>query len=109
MTPLLGDQAELREQLERARAALKAKPQDKVFLVLQQMPALVERLERVQLYQTEIRDLRERLVAEVAKLQKLIWDEMRDHPDQTHHGGPIRKSAMEIDRVLAKISELVGP
>lgn len=109
MTPLLGDQAELRAQLERARAALRAKPHEKVSLVLEQMPALVQRLERVQLYQTEIRDLREKLVAEVSKLQRLIWDAMRENPDQPHNGGPIRKAAAEIDRVLAKIADLVGP
>lgn len=109
MTPLLGDHAELRAQLERARAALKARPHEKVSLVLEQMPALVERLERVQLYQTEIRDLREQLVADVAKLQRLIWEGMRVDPDATHNGAEIRNAAREIDRVLARISELVGP
>lgn len=109
MTPTLGEQAELREQLERARQALRAKPQEKVLLVLQQMPALVERLERVQLYQTELGALRHELASDVAKLQQLVWDGMSRHPEATYRAAGIRKAAKEIDRVLAKISELVGP
>lgn len=109
MTPTLGEQAELREQLERARQALRAKPQEKVLLVLQQMPALVARLERVQLYQTELGDLRTELAADVAKLQELVWDGMRLHPEATYRAAEIRKAAKEIDRVLKRISDLVGP
>ena len=109
MSPTLGEQQDLREQLERARAALRAKPHEKVSLVLEQMPALVKRLERVQLYQTEIADLRRQLIDDVAKLQRLIWDAMKHNPDATFRGAQIRKAANEIERVLARIAELVGP
>lgn len=109
MTPLLGDQAELRAQLERARAALKARPHEKVSLVLEQMPALVDRLERVQLYQTEIRDLSEKLTNTGAKLQRLIWDGMKVNPDVTFNGAGIRKLLRELEDVLAQIARLLGP
>lgn len=109
MTPTLGDQAELRAQLERAREAMRAPPHAKVSLMLAEMPGLVERLSRVDLYQTELGDLRRELIGRVSKLQGLIREEMRKHPGVAYGNALIAKEASGIDHVLSRIAEFVGP
>jgi hypothetical protein len=109
MTPTFGEQAQLKAQLERAREAMRAPAYQKVSLVLAEMPGLVDRLERVDLYQTEIRDLRKELVERVLDFQNLVRDEMRKHPGTTYANAHIARAANAIDHVLSRIAEFVGP
>lgn len=109
MTPTIGEQAELRQQLERAREALRAPPHQKVSLVLGEFHGLIDRLERVTLYQTELNDIRHELIGRVARFQDLVRDVMRKNPDHTFDNARVVKAAREIDYLLSRIAEFVGP
>ena len=99
----------LREHLEQGKAALRAGLNDRVHEALTVLPLLVADLERVALYQTELRDIREELVRLVGEFRRLVWDQMRTDPSATHSGAAIAKAARDIDRLLGRISELLGP
>lgn len=100
---------ELRKHLEQGRAALHAEPHERVHMALTVLPLLVADLDRVSLYQTELRDVRTELTQLVGDFRRLVWDQMRVNPDATHNGAAIAKAAREIDHLLGRISELLGP
>lgn len=105
MTP----DSELRAHLEQGKAALRASPRDRVHEALTVLPLLVADLDRVALYQTELRDVRTELTRLVGEFRRIVWDQMRTDPDATHNGAAIQKAARDIDRLLGRISELLGP
>lgn len=100
---------ELRRCVEEGQAALRVRPAERVAEALVVLPRLVACLERVHLYQTEIADVRVQLVGAVDAFRQLVWDVQRMHPEVTYKGAEVKKAAQEIDRLLTRISELLGP
>jgi len=100
---------ELRAHLEQGRAALSAPSHERVHAALTVLPLLVADLDRVALYQTELKDVRAELTRLVGDFRRIVWDQMRVDPDATHSGAAVQKAAREIDRLLGRISELLGP
>ena len=101
--------ADLRRHLEQGKAALKAPARERVHMALTVLPLLVADLDRVAMYQTELRDVRADLTRLVGDFRRLVWDQMRTDPSATHGGAAIQKAAREIDHLLGRISELLGP
>lgn len=99
----------LRKHLEQGRAALDAEPHERVHMALTVLPLLVADLDRVAMYQAELRDVRKELTRLVGDFRRIVWDQMRTDPCATHNGAAIQKAAREIDRLLGRISELLGP
>lgn len=100
---------ELRRNLEQGQAALRAGPKDRVSEALVILPKLVADLDRVCLYQTEVQDVQRELAQRVGEFRRLAWDVQRMHPEVTYKGGEVQKAAQEIDRLLTRITELLGP
>lgn len=101
--------ADLRKHLQQGQAALSAEPHERVHAALAVLPLLVADLDRVCLYQVELRDVRAELTRLVGEFRTVVWDQMRANPDATHNGAAIQKAAREIDHLLGRISELLGP
>ncbi|PJK00833.1 hypothetical protein CO641_02355 [Lysobacteraceae bacterium NML91-0213] len=100
---------ELRRSVEQGKAALRASPKDRVAEALVILPKLVANLDRVCLYQTEIADVRAELTSRVDAFRRLAWEVQRMHPEVTYKGAEVQKAAQEIDRLLTRITELLGP
>lgn len=100
---------ELRRNVEQGRAALRAGPKDRVAEALVILPKLVADLDRVCLYQTEIADVRAELTRQVDAFRQLAWNVQRMHPEVTYKGAEVQRAAKEIDRLLSRITELLGP
>lgn len=103
------DQFALRKHLEQGKAALDAPAHERVHAALTVLPLLVADLDRVALYQTELTDVKSELTRLVGDFRNVVWEQMRVNPDATHNGAAIQKAAREIDRLLGRISELLGP
>jgi len=100
---------ELRAHLEQGKAALRAAPRDRVHEALTVLPLLVADLDRVCLYQTELRDIRAELTVQVGEFRSLVRQVQRRHPDVTYRAAAVEKAARDIDHLLGRISELIGP
>ena len=100
---------DLRRHLEQGKAALKAPARERVHAALTVLPLLVADLDRVALYRTELLDVRAELTRLVGDFRRVVWDAMKADPGATHNGAAIQKAAREIDRLLGRISELLGP
>lgn len=101
--------ATLRTHLEQGKAALQAPPHERVHAALTVLPLLVADLDRVALYQTELRDVRTELTQLVGEFRRVVWEAMKADPHVTHNGAKVQKAARDIDRLLGRISELLGP
>ena len=99
----------LRQHLEQGKAALQAPPRERVHAALTVLPLLLADLDRVCLYKTELRDIRVELTSKVGEFRRLVTGLQRTDPRITLNAGAVQKSAHEIDRLLGRISELLGP
>jgi hypothetical protein len=95
--------------VEQGKRALSAPAHEKVSLALEVLPLLVADLDRVSMYQIEVRDLRKELTQQVGNFRRLVWEGMKKNPESTFRGAEIQKCAQAIDHLLSRIQELVGP
>lgn len=106
MLPASSD-AELCDLLAEGKAALSSSPFERVSNCLTVLPKLVNALDRVAMYQTELRDVRRELTIEMRALRMEIWAAQRMDPSVTFRGGPIQKHFNRMLELIDKADELL--
>lgn len=91
---------ELCDLLAEGKAALRSSPFERVSNCLTVLPKLVVALDRVSLYQTELRDVRAELTKAMRGLREEIWTAQKTEPGSTYRRAHIQKH-------LARMLELI--
>jgi hypothetical protein len=104
---LAAKDVELCDLLAEGKAALSSSPIERVSNALTVLPKLVAALDRVALYQTELRDVRRELTVEMRALRMEIWAAQRIDPSATFRGGPIQKHFNRMLELIDRAGELL--
>jgi hypothetical protein len=71
------------------------------------MPKLVEALDRVSLYQTELRDVRSDLTAAVRQLREEVWKAQKLHPEVTYRSAQVHAALIRVNEILDRLDRLI--
>ena len=93
--------------VKEGRQALAAPAFDRVHLALVVLPKLVDALDRVALYQVELRQVRVELTAAVRTLREEVWEAQKQHPQVTYRAAHVQKAMTEVNRILDKLDTML--
>lgn len=80
---------------------------ERVHACLTVMPKLVDALDRVALYQTELRDVRLDLTTAVRNLREEVWKAQKLHPDVTYRSAQVHAALGRVNLVLDRLDRLI--
>lgn len=98
---------ELRDLLVEGHAALDAPAVARVSNALTVLPRLVEALDRVALYQTELRDVRAQLTQAVRTFRDAVLLAQKQHPEVTYKSAQVQKALSEVNMLLDRLDRLI--
>lgn len=98
---------DLLDLVAEGRAALAAPAIERVHACLVALPKLVDALERVALYQTELRDVRNDLTAAVAILREEVRKAQALHPEVTYRSAQVRQALTKVTEILDRMERLI--
>lgn len=93
--------------LAEGHAALDAPPIARVSNALTVLPRLVEALDRVALYQTELRDVRMQLTEAVKVFREAVWSAQKQHPEVTYKSAQVQKALGDVNVLLDRLDRLI--
>mgnify|MGYP003503739919 FL=1 len=93
--------------LAEGKAALRSHTFERVSNALTVLPKLVNALDRVALYQVELRDVRKELTKAVRALRTAIWAAQRMHPEITYGGANVQKHMTHLLELLDRADRLL--
>lgn len=98
---------ELLDLVQEGRHALAAPAVERVSNALTVLPKLVDALDRVCAYQTELRDVRGELTVAVRAFREAVWKAQKAHPEVTFHSGDVHKTLMRVSTLLGRLDRLL--
>lgn len=101
------DEAALLDLVAEGKHALAAPAFERVHLCLVVLPRLVEALDRVALYQVELRQVRVDLTAAVRHLREEVWAAQKKHPEVTYRVAHVQKAMSDVHAILDRLDRLL--
>lgn len=98
---------ELIDLVSEGRAAMAAPIQSRVSACFEVLPRLVDALDRISLYQTELRHVRSDLTAAVRKLREEVWKAQKVNPDCTYNNANVHAALIKVNEILGKLDRLI--
>lgn len=98
---------ELFDLVAEGHAAMAAPAIERVHACLMVMPKLVDALDRVSLYQTELRDVRTDLTTAVRTLREEVWKAQKQHPEVTYRSAQVHAALKKVNEVLDRLDRLI--
>jgi hypothetical protein len=98
---------ELLDLVAEGRAALAAPTIQRVHACLTVLPKLVDALDRVALYQHELRDIRAALTVKVRALREEVWKAQKMHPEVTYRSAQVHRAVQDISVELDRLDRLL--
>lgn len=98
---------ELNELVGEAQQALAAPTHERVSRCFDVLPRMVDALDRVALYQHELREVRTELTAAVRAMREEVWKAQKIDPDLTFNGAKIAASLGAVKGLLDKLDRLI--
>jgi hypothetical protein len=98
---------ELFDLVAEGHAALAAPVFERVSLALAVLPKLVAALDRVALYQHEMREIRSELTLAVRKLREEVWEAQKTHPEVTYRSAKVHAALVRVNEILGKLDRLI--
>lgn len=93
--------------MDEGRAALIAHPLSRVHDSLVVLPKLVSALDRVCIYRTEMRGVREALTVAVREFRMATWQAQRQHPEITYKAAEVQAALRKVTELLDKLDRLL--
>jgi hypothetical protein len=98
---------DLLDLVAEGRAALAAPSIQRVHACLTVLPRLVDALDRVALYQLELREIRQSLTTKVRKLREEVWAAQKMHPEVTYRSAQVQQAIQAIGADLDRLDRLL--
>lgn len=98
---------ELLDLVSEGYAALAAPAIERVHACLTVLPRIVEALDRVSRYQTELRDVRSDLTAAVRHLREEVWKAQKVNPEATYRAAHVHAALKKVTEVLDRLDRLI--
>lgn len=98
---------ELIDLVSEGRAAMAAPIQGRVSACFEVLPRLVDALDRVATYQTELRQVRSDLTAAVRNLRVEVWKAQKVNPECTYNNANVHAALVKVNEILAKLDRLI--
>lgn len=98
---------DLFDLVSEGRAALAAPAIERVHACLVVLPKLVDALERVALYQTELKDVRKDLSTAVGTLREEVRKAQELHPEVTYRSAQVRQALNKVTEILDRLDRLI--
>lgn len=101
------DREDLFDLVAEGRAALAAPAVERVHACLVVLPKIVEALDRVAMYQLEMRDVRKELTIAIGKLREEVRQAQAMHPEVTYRSAQVRLALVNVTQILDKLDRLI--
>lgn len=98
---------DLLDLVAEGRSALAAPAIERVHAALTVLPKLVDALDRVALYQVELRQVRVDLTDAVKRLRDEVREAQKMHPEVTYRSAQVRKAMGDVNDILDRLDRLL--
>lgn len=98
---------EFTDAVAEGKAALTANPVNRVAQCLKVLPVLLAQLDRVVIYQTELRDVRLELTERVRSFRNAVWEAQRQHPEVTYKAAQVQAELKKLTELMDRLDRLL--